>query len=149
VKVLINSDATVNVIDKKEWDRLKKAKVKCVSYLTNQKVYVYGSKEPLSVLVALCADVTINDRIVQDVEFIVLNGSAVSVLSKSTSQELGVLKIEINGHVRSVVTIWDKKYPDVFTGLGKLRKYQVTIPINKEVNSSSTCKVIALSYEGY
>jgi hypothetical protein len=52
VKVLINSDATVNVIDKKEWDRLKKAKVKCVSYLTNQKLYVYRSKEPLSVLVA-------------------------------------------------------------------------------------------------
>jgi hypothetical protein len=46
-----------------------------------------------------------------------------------------VLKIEINGHVRSVVTIWDKKYQDVFTGLGKLRKCQVTIPINKEVNS--------------
>jgi hypothetical protein len=46
VKVLIDSGATVNVIDKKEWYRLKKAKVKCVSYLTNQKLYAYGSKEP-------------------------------------------------------------------------------------------------------
>jgi hypothetical protein len=60
------------------------------------------------VLGAFRADVSINDRIVQDVEFMVLNGSAVSVLSKSTSQELGVLKIERNGHTRSVGTIWDK-----------------------------------------
>jgi hypothetical protein len=60
------------------------------------------------VLGAFRADVSINDRIVQDVEFMVLNGSAISILSKSTSQELVVLKIEINGHMRSVGTIWDK-----------------------------------------
>jgi hypothetical protein len=48
-----------------------------------------------------------------------------------------VFKIEINGHVRSVGTIWDKKYQDVFTGLGKLRNYQVTIPIYKEVNPAA------------
>jgi hypothetical protein len=133
VKVLIDSGAMVSVIDKKEWDRLKKAKVKCVSYLTNQKLYVCGSEEPVSVLGAFHADVSINARIVQDVEFVVLNGSAVSILSKGISQKLGMLKIEINVHIRSVGTIWDKKYQDVFTGLGKLRNYQVTIPINKGV----------------
>jgi hypothetical protein len=121
------------LFDKKEWDRLKKAKVKCGFYLTNQKLYVCRSEEPVRVLGAFHADVSINDRIVQDVEFVVLNGSAVSILSKGISQELGMLKIEINGHMRSVGTIWDKKYQDVFTGLGKLRNYQVTIPINKGV----------------
>jgi hypothetical protein len=77
VKVLINSDATVIVIEKMEWDILKKVKVKCVSYLTNEKLYVCGSKEPLSVLGAFRADVSINNRIVQDVEFMMLSGSAV------------------------------------------------------------------------
>jgi hypothetical protein len=62
-------------------ETLKKAKVKCVSYLTNQKLYVYASKEPLSVLGAFRAGVSVNDRIVHDVEFMVLNGSAVSIPS--------------------------------------------------------------------
>jgi hypothetical protein len=38
---------------------------------------------------------SVNDRIVQDVEFMVLNGSAVSILSKGISQELGMLKIKL------------------------------------------------------
>ncbi len=47
VDVIIDSGATVNIIDNSLWEVLKKKKVKCRSQKTDKKLFAYGSDEPL------------------------------------------------------------------------------------------------------
>ena len=51
VAMLIDSGASTNVIDRNLWSKLKQDKIKCVSRKSDKKLYAYGSKQPLNVLV--------------------------------------------------------------------------------------------------
>ena len=48
--VLIDSGSSCNIIDQMTWEELKQKGIKCKSEKTTQKLYPYGTSEPLSTL---------------------------------------------------------------------------------------------------
>ena len=50
VKMVIDSGASTNVIEKGLWSQLKWQKIACVSKKCDKRLYAYGSKEPLNFL---------------------------------------------------------------------------------------------------
>ena len=57
--VLIGSGSSCNVIDQKTWEKLKQKEVNCKSEKTNQKLYPYGTSEPLDRLRKFKASVSL------------------------------------------------------------------------------------------
>ena len=139
---LIDSGATSNIIDEHTWESLKNAKIKCESRVAppNRKLWAYGADQALSLKGLLSCEASISRKSVL-AEFIVIKG-------KVTAMELGVLKIGVdaaNGppHTTAVASIdertkngstqFNKQFPDVFKGVGKLKTEQVKLHIDPSV----------------
>ena len=50
VRMLIDSGASTNAIDKGTWEELKSQKIECKSRKCEKKLYTYGSSVPLRVI---------------------------------------------------------------------------------------------------
>ena len=53
VRMLIDSGASTNVMVKGTWEELKSQKIECKSRKCEKKLYAYGSRVPLKVMVVL------------------------------------------------------------------------------------------------
>lgn len=73
--MIIDSGASCNVIGHRVWEYLKANKVKCVSSKVSKKLYSYGSNQPLQVAGAFTAEVSIGERVLSGVEFVVGTGA--------------------------------------------------------------------------
>ena len=132
VEMLIDSGASTNVIDKNLWSKLKQDKIKCVSRKSDQKLYAYGSKQPLNVLGTFSALVRVEGK-ETEAEFVVINGEGAALLGRETAIQLGVLK---SGTRICTVTSSEKimsDYKEIFEGVGKLKDYQVKLHVNPDV----------------
>lgn len=137
-KVIIDSGASCNVTDKKQWDCLKKEKIKCFSEKTSRPLYAYGSSNPLPVAGVFRATVQHGDRVVEDAEFIVIQGEGQTLLGRETATDLGLLHIgpfvnSVTGEQGETNADIVDKYPECFTGFGKLKDFQLKIPIDETV----------------
>jgi hypothetical protein len=47
--MLIDSWATTNIVDESTWEKLKATEIRCRLWLTDKKLYVYSSNEPIPV----------------------------------------------------------------------------------------------------
>ena len=63
VRMLIDSGASTNVIDKGTWEELKSQKIECKSRKREKKLYAYGSTVPLKVIGCFEAGVVLADRV--------------------------------------------------------------------------------------
>lgn len=127
--LLVDSGATCNVMSK----ALFKERFGSKRLLPNRdKLFAYGSGKPMSVLGQFKTCVTFRDRSVQTV-FYVIPGSHQSLLGKETSERLGLLRV--GPQVRSVTGQMHPthRYPDLFRGLGKLRDFQLRVPVDPDV----------------
>lgn len=132
--LIIDSGATCNVISEKEWERLKANKIKCESRKSAKRLYPYGSKSPLEVLGSFSAEIKVRDKTLE-ASFTVVKGEGQNLLGEKTATALDVLRV---GFANSIETVGEpetlvEKYKDRFEGLGKLKDFQLHIPINKEV----------------
>ncbi|CAC5368443.1 unnamed protein product [Mytilus coruscus] len=112
------------------WNYLKDNRVKCVSSKSSKSLFAYGSEEPLKVAGIFAATVQCNNRTLNDIEFVVIEGKGQALLICNTAEQLGVLQLVHN--VSESGTIKDK-YPECFTGVGKLKSFQLQIPIDPDV----------------
>ena len=140
VKFIIDSGASCNVIDRELWETLKKSKVKCVSRTCQKKLFAYGSTKPLKVAGSFTASIQLGEQ-TQNAEFIVIEGKGQALLGRHTATQLGVLKItDPNSSSVNVVDEENtrdkllKTYEKCFQGIGKLKDFQLEIPIDKTVN---------------
>ena len=139
VKFIIDSGArSCNVIDRKLWETLKESKVKCVSRKC-QKLFANGSTKPLKVAGSFTASIQLGEQ-TQNAEFIVIEGKGQALLGQDTATQLGVLKItDPNSSTVNVVDEENtcnkllKTYEKCFQGIGKLRDFQLEMPIDKTV----------------
>ena len=136
VEMFIDSGATCNILDRQLWEFLKKNSIKCKCYFTEKKIYAYGSKEPLKLAGGFKAKVSFNNKVIDNVDFLVLEGEREPILGTGTLTKLGILKIElkINNLAKddSTAEIVDR-YKSLFKGIGKLKDFQLKIPIDSSI----------------
>ena len=136
VEMLIDSGATCNILDRQLWEFLKKNSIKCKCYFTEKKIYAYGSKEPLKLAGGFKVKVSFNNKVIDNVDFLVLEGEGEPILGTDTLTKLGILKIEpeINNLAKdnSTAEIVDR-YKSLFKGIGKLNDFQLKIPIDSSI----------------
>ena len=131
-EVLIDSGSSCNIIDKTTWEELKQKGIKCESEKANQKLYPYGTSEPLNTLGKFEAPVNLCGKKVT-AEFIVIGSEGRPVMGRKTAMELDVLRLGPWVNAVSTPDIVDK-YKACFEGVGKLTDDQVKIHVNEKVN---------------
>ena len=129
--VMIDSGSSCNIIDKRTWEALKDKGIKYKSEKSVENIYPYGISTPLKTLGKFYAKVNVFDH-EAEAEFIVLDGTARSILGCSTTRDLNVLKSgsEVNMLTKSDIK---QKYPECFDGIGKLKDFQLKIHIDPNV----------------
>ncbi|XP_062609444.1 uncharacterized protein K02A2.6-like [Saccostrea cucullata] len=134
LSMIIHSGASCNIMGMPLWNYLKKNHINCVSSKVEKKLYAYGSQQPLKVAGIFTATVKYNQTVIPDVEFVVIEGEGQALLGRDTAVQLGVLQIvssvseAVNLDNRTVF----EKYPNGFKGVGKLKSFQLEIPIDPD-----------------
>ena len=130
VNVIVDLGATCNLMSEQVFDKVSKGKLELSK--TDRKVYAYASQEPLKLSGKCMLNICVPDTQTSlKAEFFVMPGTADTLLGRSSSEELGVLKIGVTVNACESRNVTDKKvalkakYPQVFTGLGKLKKFSV------------------------
>ena len=136
----LDSSASCNVIGRNLWEYLKANKVACVSTKASKKLYAYGSNQPLQVAGMFTAEVSVGESVLSGVEFVVIENEGHALLGRETVISLGVLKL--GAHVNSLEVSTDgakgeasifEKFLGCCEGIGKLKNFQVKVPIDQEV----------------
>ena len=137
LNMIIDSGASTNIIDKQTWEWLKKNKVKCESARSDRKLYAYASQNPLDVIGTFSCEVSTGRNTVS-AKFFVISGEGDPLLGRDTATKLGVLKIGIdiaavNIDSKNIGEFLQEKYPEVFSGVGKLKDRAVQLHIDPNV----------------
>ena len=104
----------------------------CESRKCSRKLFAYGSKEPLEITGSFKAEVSIGMS-TEKAELIVVEGQVQNLLGKETAVKLNVRRL--GPDLVNSISGKDlrEQYKEVFTGLGKLKNFQLQIPIDKSV----------------
>ena len=130
LQMFVDSGASTNVIDKGTWEELKSQRIKCKSRKCEKKLYAYGSSVPLKIIGCFVAKVVLGDSVCE-AEFVVIEGKGQPLLGRSTATELGVLRIR--SPINSVSSDIVEEFKDCFTGVGKLKGYQLKLHVKEDV----------------
>ena len=134
-EILIDSGATVNIIDQPTFNHINLNSVKqCSLTQANTKLYGYGSDKPLPLLGKFSCEVSSkHDKIATD--FYVTEKSKGSLLSFKTASELNILHIVNGVHDKRDAMVQNiiEEYDDLFHGVGKLKDFQLKLNIDENV----------------
>ena len=135
LEMLVDSGATNNIVDEETWEDLKAKKIKCKSEAApiDRKLYAYASSKPLPVKGSFMCEVLVGKGKAQ-AEFVVIKGKGVPLLCKDTAMRLGVLRIGVDiASVAETKQTLQRQFPEVFSGIGKLKSKQVTLYVDPKV----------------
>ena len=134
--IMADFGSSINILDENDYKNLQ-SPPKLED--TSTRVYPYKSNKPLKMLGKFTTTITTTDGATSKELVYVPKGAGGSLLSWQASQNLKLISI-INpmateprpGNQQLV-----EEYEDLFTGLGKLKDYQVHLHINKDVQPSA------------
>ena len=137
LSMIIDSGASTNIIDKQTLEWLKKNKVKYESARSSRKLYAYASQTPLDMIGTFSCEVSAGSNI-DSAKFCVINGEGDPLLVKNTATSQGVLKIglgiaAVSADPKTTGGVLQQKYPNVFSGVGKLKDRAVKLHIDPNV----------------
>ena len=136
-KASIDSQASVNIMDKASFDTLSSKTGAPKSSLRKPKSQVFGydAQTPLPILGEIKAKVYVgNAQTTTTVS--VVDGNAGNLLSFTTSSELGLIKITNSMNIVSLPTRTGDLlagYDDLFSGIGKAKNEQIKLHIDNSV----------------
>ena len=134
IKVLIDSEASVNCMDKNTFNSVR-AKSTTLEK-SNAKIYPFASKIPLKLLGVSISNVAVNG-ILHKFIFHIIDGQCKAIIAYKCSVDLGMLKMCIssmkaqksNGDADSILY----EYKDRFEGLEQLKHFQLKLHIDRNV----------------
>ena len=142
--VIIDSGATCNLMSKRTFDQIAESNSKLKLRNCNSKVYTYGSDLPMQIVGKCALRVEAGDETCI-ADFIVVPGSKPTLLGRFTSEDLNMLRIgfsvnscsagpqKVTTKGAEILSDLRKRYPEVFTGLGKLKNYKLKLHIDENV----------------
>ena len=101
----------------------------------SSQIFAYGSKSQLKVLSKFTAKVKANNT-QKLTTFHRISGTHGSLLSYSTTKDLGLVNVFLNNIIAADIITMEKltkDYPTVFQGIGKLKDYEVKLHIDTSV----------------
>ena len=128
-------------MDRDTWKSLKQEGVKCRSQRCERELFAYGQSEPIEVAGTFESEVyceASGERCVA--KFTVVESHGRALLGRDTAEKLNVLRVgppnfpqaySITSEGTSVDIV--KNFPDIFTGVGKLKDYQLKLHVNTGV----------------
>ena len=129
LQFMIDSGASVNIIDKSTFEFLQQKGFKGKILRVDKQIFPYGSKTPLNLCCKFSTCISCNDLCV-DCDFYVLEGEDAPILSRSAAIALQLLTLPGNVFVLEN----SDSFSDVFSGLGKLKNYKMKLHIDAEVS---------------
>ena len=134
IKVIIDSGASVNCMDKDTFNSVKISSTKLEK--SSAKIYPYASKIPLKLLGVSEFNVVVNGN-VHRLIFHIIDGQCKSIIGLKCALNLGLLKLCVNsteadssrGNVDSIL----HEYRDRFEGLGKLKDFELKLHIDRDI----------------
>ena len=142
VGFMIDSGATINIIDKNTFNSLSQDR-DIELHKSATKLYVYGSSKPMEHLGYFISNVSYKNQ--HEIVKIYVSSTCDSgcILSRSTAVLFGMLKIEIDT-INNINTLDEpstrknlekivQSYDNIFHGLGKLRNVQIKFNIDENV----------------
>ena len=136
VKCLVDTGASVNIIDSETFSDLSRSECGLKLEKTNVKIYAYGSKSALPVLGTFKADISYSDVTVNSVFFVVDSAQGFkggNLLSSSTAQNLKLVHFAFAACPTTSTTEVCDKHPQAFTGMGKMTDVKVKFHVDPEV----------------
>ena len=96
IEVIIDSGAGANMITLDTWNKLKEGNIMVKRQMigSDRDFFAYGQQQPIKVVGSFEATVTVGKAMV-DAMFYVVKHAKQNLLSKKTSEQLGVLKVGI------------------------------------------------------
>jgi len=133
VTFLIDSGAVDNIIDRNTY------KFICDSVAlqpASKSLYAFGQSKPLRMLGQFSTNVSCNNNCVNTV-FYVFDGNACNLMSADTARKLEILCLNNIYNVSAIIgrdleNFVKTKYPECFSGVGKLKDVQVKLHINPD-----------------
>ncbi|XP_060082836.1 uncharacterized protein LOC132562127 [Ylistrum balloti] len=125
--VIIDSGASVNLIDRVLWEKLKSENIACKSEKTEKKLYAYKPEKPLDLLGKFSSYICLKGSDQGfETDFYVIKGKGPALIGCETAKRLGVLSLGVNLVEGDVF----ERYPECFSGFGKLTDYKLKLDIN-------------------
>ncbi|KAK3721658.1 hypothetical protein QZH41_003680 [Actinostola sp. cb2023] len=135
--MMADSGSSINILDEKNFKKIKK---RLALQPTSTRVNPYKSDTPLKMLGKFEVDITTEKAITSQGTIYVTEGAGGSLLSWRASQNLELISVASplsSTDQRPEITRLVHEYSDLFTGLRKLKDFQVKLHIDDNVQPSA------------
>ncbi|XP_028418333.1 uncharacterized protein K02A2.6-like [Dendronephthya gigantea] len=133
IEFIVDTGATVNLIEESDYLRLKDVKLK----KTSTKIFPYDSQVPLKLLGKFEAVIETNGKLTVTEFYVVKKNvkAGGSLICYKTAHELGLVTVvnQVEDIKPSVDSWLRNKYQSVFSGIGKMKNHQVKLHIDETV----------------